>query len=162
MAGFDSFQIAQGVAASGGDVNSLYMGRLSEPVVANVWWLLGAGTIMILSLLFSKKSRTVTETEVNLARKGEGIERFSSSPLSRSIVRGSLNFSKSISKITPEPIKRFIDKRFEPVELENKASFDLIRASVNLTVAAMLVSLGTSLKLPSTTYVTLWLLWVHL
>lgn len=155
MAGFDSFQIAQGVAASGGDVNSLYMGRLSEPVVANVWWLLGAGTIMILSLTLSKKSRTVTETEVNLARKGEGIERFSSSPLSRSIVRGSLNFSKSISKITPEPIKRFIDKRFEPVELENKASFDLIRASVNLTVAAMLVSLGTSLKLPlSTTYVT--------
>lgn len=155
MAGFDSFHIAQEVVASGGDLNTLYMGKLSEPVVANIYWLLGAGTLMILSLFLSKKSRTVSNTEVNLARKGEGIERFSSSPLSRSIVRGSLTLSKSISTIIPESMKKFIDKRFEPVELENKASFDLIRASVNLTVSAMLISLGTSLKLPlSTTFVT--------
>lgn len=155
MAGFDSFHIAQEVVASGGDLNTLYMGKLSEPVVANIYWLLGAGTLMTLSLFLSKKSRTVSNTEVNLARKGEGIERFSSSPLSRSIVRGSLTLSKSISTIIPESMKKFIDKRFEPVELENKASFDLIRASVNLTVSAMLISLGTSLKLPlSTTFVT--------
>ena len=155
MAGFDSFQIAQGVAASGGDINTLYMGRLSEPVVANAAWLLGAGVIMVLALIFSKKSRSVTETEVNLSRKGEGIERFSSSPLSRSIVRGSLIMGKSFGSITPAPVKRFIDSRFEPVELENKASFDLIRASINLTLSALLISLGTSLKLPlSTTYVT--------
>ncbi len=155
MAGFDSFHIAREVVASGGDLNTLYMGKLSEPVVANIFWLLGAGTLMTLSLFLSKKSRTVSNTEVNLARKGEGIERFSSSPLSRSIVRGSLTLSKSISTIIPESMKKFIDKRFEPVELENKASFDLIRASVNLTVSAMLISLGTSLKLPlSTTFVT--------
>lgn len=155
MAGYDSFRIAQDVAASGGDINLLHMGKLSEPVVANIWWLLGAGVIMVLALWFSKKSRSVTETEVNLARKGDGVERFSSSPLSRSMVRSSLNFSKSISKITPASVKNFIDRRFEPVELENKASFDLIRASVNLTIAALLISLGTSLKLPlSTTYVT--------
>src|SRR5690554_2132150 len=155
MAGFDSFKIAQGVAASGGNVEAMHMGVLSEPVVAHVGWLLGAGVIMVLALWFSKKSRTVTETEVNLSRKGEGLERFSSSPLSRSIVRNSLNFSKSISKFTPESVKRFIDKRFQPVELENNASFDLIRASVNLTLSAMLISLGTSMKLPlSTTYVT--------
>lgn len=155
MAGFDAFNIAKDAAASGVDVNTLYMGKLSEPVVANIYWLLGAGIVMVLALIFSKKSRTVSETTVNLARKGEGIERFSSSPLSRSIVRGSLIFGKSIGSITPDPVKRFIDKRFEPVELENKASFDLIRASVNLTISAMLISLGTSLKLPlSTTYVT--------
>lgn len=155
MAGFDSFQIAQEFSAAGGNIDTLYMGRLSEPVVAHAGWLIGAGLIMVLALVFSKKSRTVTETEVNLSRKGEGVERFSSSPLSRSIVRGSLNFSKSVSKITPEPVKNFINKRFEPVELENKASFDLIRASVNLTISALLISLGTSLKLPlSTTYVT--------
>lgn len=155
MAGYDSFRIAQDVAASGGDINLLHMGKLSEPVVANIWWLLVAGVIMVLALWFSKKSRTVTETEVNLARKGEGLERFSSSPLSRSIVRGSLTISKSVGKMMPESAKRFIDKRFQEVELENKASFDLIRASVNLTIAALLISLGTSLKLPlSTTYVT--------
>ena len=155
MAGFDSFKIASGVAATGGDINSLYMGELTQPVVANIGWLLGAGVIMVLALWFSKKSRTVTETEVNLARKGEGIERFSSSPLSRSIVRSSLNFSRTIDQFTPTPVKRFFDNRFEPIAMENNASFDLIRASVNLTIAALLISLGTSLKLPlSTTYVT--------
>jgi phosphate/sulfate permease len=155
MAGYDSFNIAQEVAATGGDISQLHMGRLSEPVVANIWWLLGAGVIMVLALWFSKKSRSVTETEVNLARKGDGVERFSSSPLSRSMVRSSLNLSKSIDKIMPVSVKEFIDRQFEPVELENRASFDLIRASVNLTIAALLISLGTSLKLPlSTTYVT--------
>ncbi len=155
LAGLDSFQIAQEFVAAGGDIDSLYMGQLSEPVVAKVGWLLGAGIIMVLALVFSKKSRTVTETEVNLSRKGEGIERFSSSPLSRSIVRGSLIMGKSIGNITPEPVKKFIGARFVPIEIENKASFDLLRASVNLTVSALLISLGTSLKLPlSTTYVT--------
>ena len=155
MAGFDSFQIAQGVAAAGGDINELYMGKLSEPVVAHFGWLLGAGIIMVLALCFSKKSRTVTQTEVNLARKGEGIERFSSSPLSRSIVRGSIAIGKPIGKLIPKAVKEFINKRFAPVPLKNNASFDLIRASVNLTIAALLISLGTSLKLPlSTTFVT--------
>lgn len=155
MAGLDSFKIAQGVAASGGDINTLYMDRLSEPVVANVGWLIGAGVIMVLALVFSKKSRSVSATELNLSRKGEGLEKFSSSPLSRSIVRGSLIVGKSIGSFTPTPIKKFIDNRFEPVDLENKASYDLIRASINLTVSALLISLGTSLKLPlSTTFVT--------
>ena len=155
MAGYDSFRIAGEVAATGGNIETLYMDKLNEPVMANLPWLIGAGLIMILSLWFSKKSRSVTETEVNLARKGEGVERFSSSPLSRSMVRGSLTLTKSVDKIMPGPIKRFIDRQFTPVKTENGASFDLIRASVNLTVAALLISLGTSLKLPlSTTFVT--------
>ncbi|HPD87782.1 MAG TPA: inorganic phosphate transporter, partial [Proteiniphilum sp.] len=155
MAGFDSYRIAGEVAAGGGDIQTLYMDRLNEPVAVNVAWLIGAGVIMIMALWFSKKSRSVTETEVNLARKGEGIERFSSSPLSRSMVRGSLTVSKSLDKIMPTAVKRFVNRQFEPVETENGASFDLIRASVNLTIAALLISLGTSLKLPlSTTFVT--------
>lgn len=155
MAGLDSFKIAKEVVASGGSIDMLYMDALNKPVTANWQWLLGAGVIMVLTLWLSKKSRSVTDTEVNLARKGEGVERFSSSALSRSMVRGTMNIGKSINKITPKPVKDFINKRFEPVEVENDASFDLIRASVNLTVAALLISLGTSLKLPlSTTYVT--------
>ncbi|NLI73008.1 MAG: inorganic phosphate transporter [Bacteroidales bacterium] len=155
MAGLDSFKIAQDVVASGGSIDTLYMGALNNPVTANWQWLLGAGLIMVLTLWFSKKSRSVTDTEVNLARKGDGVERFSSSALSRSIVRGTMNMSKGISSITPESMKNFINKRFEPAEVESDASFDLIRASVNLTIASLLISLGTSLKLPlSTTYVT--------
>lgn len=155
MAGLDSFKIAADVVASGGSVDTLYMGELNKPVVANWPWLLGAGVVMVLALWFSKKSRSVTETEVNLARKGDGVERFSSSALSRSIVRGTLTINKSVNKLIPEGVKKVIDKRFEPVPLEDKASFDLIRATVNLTISALLISLGTSLKLPlSTTYVT--------
>ena len=40
-------------------------------------------------------------------------------------------------------------------EKDEKVAFDLVRASVNLVVASILIAIGTSLKLPlSTTYVT--------
>lgn len=155
MAGMDSFNIAKDYVAGGGSLDTLYMGDLNNPVTAQWQWLFGAGVVMVLALWFSKKSRTVTETEVNLARKGEGVERFSSSAMSRSIVHGAMKISKAIDKNTPQGVKNFIEKRFEPYPIENDASFDLIRASVNLTISALLISLGTSLKLPlSTTYVT--------
>ena len=39
--------------------------------------------------------------------------------------------------------------------MESGAAFDLIRGSVNLVLAGMLIALGTSMKLPlSTTFVT--------
>lgn len=120
-------------------------------------YLLGAGLIMVLALMFSKKARTVTDTEVNLARQGGGVERFGSVPPARMMVRYALNASRVVEKIMPASVGRFIEKRFQPVSEgpDNGASFDLIRASVNLTVAALLISLATSLKLPlSTTYVT--------
>jgi Na+/phosphate symporter len=57
----------------------------------------------------------------------------------------------------PGSAKRFIDKRLEPSkeELHEKASFDLIRATINITVSALLISTATSMKLTlSTSYVT--------
>jgi len=61
-----------------------------------------------------------------------------------------------VDTIVPKFIKDFVDKRLTPVkEKDSETSFDLIRASVNLTVASILISFATSLKLPlSTTYVT--------
>lgn len=157
MAGLSSFDIASAVAASGGSVETLTMDKLAEPVTVNTWYLLGAGVIMILALWFSKKSRTVTQTEVNLASQNEGIERFTSTGASRSIVRNVVSFNKLVRKITPSAVTNFVESRFVPLSDEEKedGSFDLIRASVNLTISALLISLGTSLKLPlSTTYVT--------
>ena len=157
MAGLSSFEIASDVVAAGGSVDNLYMSKLSEPVNADWRYLMGAGVIMILALWFSKKARSVTKTEVNLSRQGEGIERFSSTGPSRSIVRNVMNINKMVEKITPRVVSDFIESRFKPLSAEENAnaSFDLIRASVNLTVSALLISLGTSLKLPlSTTYVT--------
>lgn len=157
MAGLSSYEYASEFVAQGGNIDSLYMGRLSEAVVVDWRYLLGAGVIMVLALWFNKKSRSVTKTEVNLSRQGEGIEQFSSTGASRSLVRNALNIGKLIKYITPVKVSNFIESRFKP--LENKKpgdpSFDLIRASVNLTISALLISLGTSLKLPlSTTYVT--------
>jgi len=157
MAGKSSFDAASAYVAQGGDINQLYMSSLNDAVVVDWRYLFGSGVIMVLALWFSKKAKSVTKTEVNLSRQGEGVEQFSSTKASRSLVRNALNISKFINYITPAQAKNFIESRFKPVEKKQSGdpSFDLIRATVNLTVAAMLISLGTSLKLPlSTTYVT--------
>lgn len=60
----------------------------------------------------------------------------------------------------PTKLATIIDQRFEKsIEQYHKhkdaPAFDLIRASVNLTVASILIAIATSMKLPlSTTYVT--------
>ncbi len=98
---------------------------------------------------------------MNLSRQGEGIERFESSLLARKLVRGSIILNSSFGKIIPTAISNKVKSRFENsdkrvISNEGEAvSFDLIRASVNLMVASILISFATSLKLPlSTTYVT--------
>jgi phosphate/sulfate permease len=154
IAGYDAYKIA---AAGSGE--NMLMGALMEPVKANVLLLSIAGIIMVVTLWFSKKARSVADTEINLAKQDEGVERFGSTLLSRSIVRVSVSMNKSIERIMPDSLSRFIERRFLPVRHSitdtDKASFDMIRATVNLTVASLLISLATSLKLPlSTTYVT--------
>lgn len=156
MAGLKSYQI---FASSGVPANELMMGELAQPVSTNFVYLLIAGTIMTITLWLSKKARTVTETEINLARQdAEGEEKFGSNNISRSIVRGVINANNSLNKNLPEGFKKFIERRFntkQQVNVKENASFDMIRASVNLTVASILISSATSLKLPlSTTYVT--------
>ena len=158
MAAESSYHIASAHVAAGGALESLRMGSLAEPVQANIWYLLAAGGVMVLALIFSKKARTVTETEVKLARSsGVSKERFGSCLPARAAVRWALGASRFITRITPAPVARFVGKRFQPLELteDDGTAFDMVRASVNLTVSALLISLATSLKLPlSTTYVT--------
>jgi len=157
LAGLDAYKHAGEVVIGGGSLDALYMDSLNGPVKADVRILLAAGVVMVLALWLSKKARTVTETEVNLARQGAGLERFSSTPLSRSLVRWGVDANKAIKKLFPQSFLDKVNSRFTLPEEENTSgqSFDLIRASVNLTISAMLIALGTSLKLPlSTTYVT--------
>lgn len=154
IAGLDSFTIAN--AAGGSD--EMMMGKLNDPVKANPLLLLAAGLIMVITLWTSKKAQSVSETEINLAKQDEGTERFGSSLFSRSIVRVALTFNNWYEDHTPEAFQRAINKRFIPLRPKDKAGnahFDLIRATVNLTVASILIASATSLKLPlSTTYVT--------
>ncbi len=155
LAGFASYQEW---AASGTPADSFLMDGLSGKVGTPTLYLLLAGLIMVITLFVSKKAKSVTETSLNLSRQEEGYERFESSIFSRSVVRSSINFGKITGKIFPNPIKNFINNRFDTrtvVQADKEQSFDLIRASVNLMVASILISIGTSLKLPlSTTYVT--------
>ena len=157
MAGLASYQE---YVKTGNDL--MLMTPLAEPVRVNTFLLLLAGLIMVVALWTSRKARSVTATEVNLGRQYEGSERFSSTGFSRAVVRMSVALSQNFNRVTPERVKKFLEKRFENpqaflagVNPKDAPAFDMIRASVNLVVASTLIALGTSLKLPlSTTYVT--------
>lgn len=142
--------------ANGSHNQHFLMTALSKPVATPTLFLLIAGIIMVLTMWLSKKAKTVTQTSVNLSRQEEGSERFNSNAVARGIVRASVQISKFFSIITPKKIKTGIAKRFDTTPAKGKnQSFDLIRAGVNLVVAGILISIGTSYKLPlSTTYVT--------
>lgn len=160
LAGLDSYRTV--INAPSFDPSSFMMVSLAKPVNTPTLFLLAAGAIMVITLFTSKKARTVSQTEITLARQEEGHERFSSSFISRSLVRGTVNFSRSFKRFLPAGLILFIEKRFDPAAIKKKgktqkesSSFDMLRASVNMFVASILIATGTSLKLPlSTTYVT--------
>ncbi len=151
MAGYDAWRIA----GQTGDA-SMMMGALEEPATAHFVILLISGIIMVLTLLFSKKSQHVADTELSLASQNEEEERFGSTFLSRGLVRMALMANNAWTSVIPDRIQRAIDRRFEPLPAEERSSaqYDTIRAVVNLTAASILIAIGTSYQLPlSTTYV---------
>ncbi|MCF8225890.1 MAG: inorganic phosphate transporter [Bacteroidales bacterium] len=157
LAGFSSFKAFM---ASGSDPNAFMMTALTEKVNTPLFFLVAAGLIMVLTLRLSKKAKSVTATTIDLSRQNEGSERFESFGIARFLVRRTLEFSNFVGKITPRPLREFSYTRFDASKSSdeyksNKIAFDLVRASVNLVVASILIAIGTSLKLPlSTTYVT--------
>ena len=157
LAGFESFKAF--TASGSPDAGSYLMESLREPVNTPIFFLVTAGMIMVLTLRFSKKAKSVTATTIDLSRQDEGTERFDSSSLARFIVRKSIELGKGLRTISPDGMIKFVESRFQAdIDFENKdykLAFDLVRASVNLVVASILIAIGTSLKLPlSTTYVT--------
>ena len=156
LAGYSSFidYVANGTAAG---PDGFLMTSLLGPAKTPWYFLLGSGAIMVYALCTSKKAHNVIKTSVDLSRQDEGEENFGSTPMARTLVRMSLGMANSMSNIVPERAKLWMDTRFRKDEaiLENGAAFDLVRASVNLVLAGLLIAVGTSLKLPlSTTYVT--------
>lgn len=144
-------------AAGGGDAQSHMMGVLNQSANTPIYFLVGAGMIMVVSLATSKKARQVTKTTVGLSSKNQGEELFGSSRIGRGVVRMALNSYFWVSQHTPESVKRWVRKRMDNsvTQEEDGAAFDLVRGAVNLMIASMLIAFGTSLKLPlSTTFVT--------
>ncbi len=145
------------IANGNGDPHSFYMTSLMESASTPFYFLFAAGVIMIIAMSTSKKAQNVVKTSVDLSRQDEGDEMFGTSKVARSMVRSSQNLLGFAEKFTPRPVAAWIDARLNKEEaiLEEGAAFDIIRASVNLVLAAMLIVIGTNLKLPlSTTYVT--------
>ncbi len=157
IAGFNAYEIFS--HSAGANPNTLSMLALGGKVATPTYFLLLAGLIMVLTLAFSKKAKSVIKTTLDLSRQNTGDERFKPNAISKTLVRSSINFSKGFRKVVPAKFSHAIDRQFEPyseaAEEHDAPTFDLIRASVNLVVASLLIALGTSLTLPlSTTYVT--------
>jgi phosphate/sulfate permease len=157
MAGYHAYEAAMASDAP----LSTTMGALDKKVPAETTFLLLAGAIMAVTLWLSKKSRTVTETELSLGQQEEGVERFESSMLARAVVRMVIVLAETVKSVIPRPVLEMAARRMDtsvydsPVDGEHRPSFDMLRASVNLMVASAVISYATSYKLPlSTTYVT--------
>lgn len=155
LSGLASYQ--DYVANGGGDADGFLMGSLNSAADTPVYFLIGAGAIMVVSLATSKKARNVTKTEIGLGSQQGGDEMFGSSRIARRLVRWTLSVLAWVRRVTPLRVRQWFARRFNVDEtiMDQGAAFDLIRGSVNLVLAAALIALGTSLKLPlSTTFVT--------
>ena len=151
-AGYDSYMLAQ---QSSEPITS--MAALANPTKANFFIMCAAGLVMVITLFTSKKAMRVIETERKLSSQSEEVPINSDATVAaRGIVRGARALSEAIESLIPHRVNEWIESRFEqlPEEERGDANYDLIRATVNLTAAAILISIGTQLKLPlSTTYV---------
>ncbi len=154
ITGFQSFTDWK---TSGVDADLYLMNALSEKVKTPTYMLFIAGLIMVVTLWLSAKARRVTETEVKLGTQGSVDERFKPNGLSRGIVAAATGFTNFFTNIVPRRTRIIVDWRFRSytVTEEETPAFDLVRASVNLMMASILIAFATSLKLPlSTTYVS--------
>jgi len=159
IAAWQSYQawVGSGIVAS-----EFSMEILATKVETPTLLLFLSGMVMVVTLWLSKKARYVADTEINLSREGEAKEKFQPNFLSRGLVRFSIGLSTWVSNAVPTSLQKKVDKRFEKptVNLSKDKvlqlpAFDMVRASVNLMVAGILISIATSYKLPlSTTYVT--------
>lgn len=155
LSGLASFQ--DFAANGGGDAHGFLMNSLNGPANTPVYFLIGAGVIMVVALATSKKAKNVTKTEIGLGSQQGGDEMFGSSRIARRLVRWTLSVLAWVRRVTPPRVRRWFNRRFNVDEtiMDQGAAFDLIRGSVNLVLAGALIALGTSMKLPlSTTFVT--------
>ena len=141
IAAWNSYQVWE---TSGISATTFSMGVLAQKVPSNVFLLLFAGAIMVLTLWTSSKARNVIKTGIDLSRQGEGHEKFKPNPLSRLVVRASMGINSGLSYIIPAKTIAFVDSKFQKPVIElpkdktyELPAFDMVRASVNLVVAGI-------------------------
>ena len=160
MAAYHSYEAW---SISGIDPTLFSMEVLDKKVPAEPLLLFIAGGIMVITLWFSKKAKTVAETEIGLSRQNDTHEKFKPNIFSRTLVNLFFGISSLLSEVLPKSFHDRIEKSYErnnafmlsKDQSVDAPAFDMIRASVNLMVAGILISIATAMKLPlSTTYVT--------
>jgi len=139
------------------------MVSLSEKVNTKPLYLFLSGIIMVLTLWFSSKAKNVVKTSLDLSNQNEIDERFKANLIGKVLVSVGISLNKFFKVILPKKILIHINNSFKLKDNYNvtdsidgiRPSFDKLRASLNLVIAAILISIATSYKLPlSTTYVT--------
>ena len=153
-----AFQSYEAWVSSGLAANEFSMGVLSDKVATPTLFLLLSGFVMILTLVFSSKAKKVVKTSLDLSNQFETRERFKPNALSRYLVRFFIGANHLFRKLLSKDQLFSLGKTFTPVARENNGigapAFDKLRASINLVIAAILIAIATSYKLPlSTTYV---------
>tara|TARA_Y100000996_G_scaffold97834_1_gene70253 strand:+ start:115 stop:2388 length:2274 start_codon:yes stop_codon:yes gene_type:complete len=157
-----AYQSYEAWVLSGSLASEFSMGVLASKVPTPTAFLILSGLIMVLTLWLSSKARKVMKTELDLSNQGYIKERFQPSIFSKILVKFFQSLSDVLTSILPDQVNKKIEFQFSGSTAHSKMlnnpdspSFDMLRASVNLTVAAILISIATSYKLPlSTTYVT--------
>ena len=157
-----AWQSYEAWVVSGIPATEFSMEVLASKVPTPTYLLLAAGLVMVLTLWFSSRAKTVVKTSLDLSSQGETKERFNPNWMSRGFVRSAMAMSQMAEYILPESWQNKIERQFEQPSIKvsktkkiDLPAFDLVRAAVNLMVAAVLISIATSYKLPlSTTYVT--------
>ena len=155
LAGFSSFMDFTANSA-GVSADAFVMNSLAESARTPVYFLIGAGAIMVFALYTSKKAKKVLQTSIDLtSQQNEENEMFGTSSIARNMVRVTTNMIDNVARKVPQNVKDWVNDRFRPLEDRSEVvAFDLVRASVNLVLAGLLIAVGTSMKLPlSTTYV---------
>ncbi len=154
ISGFQSYEIWK---LSGVGADQFLMKSLAIDVAAPSTLLYISGIIMVLTLWFSEKARRVTETEVKLGAHGSVNEKFKPHKMAYAVVSATERIANGVIDIIPRKWNTNVNWRFRLLAdtNDNRPAFDLVRASVNLMVASVLIAFASSLRLPlSTTYVS--------
>lgn len=154
ITGYQSYQLWQ---ESGLAADQFMMSALTEAVQTPKLLLFFSGGIMVITLWFSAKARKVTDTSVNLGSQGKVDERFKPNLISEAIISIAEVSARMLRGAVSPGIRARVNERFSLADIneQNRPAFDLVRASVNLVIASILIAFASSLKLPlSTTYVS--------
>ena len=110
LSGLSSYQ--DYVANGAGDYRGYMLDSLNGPANTPLYFLIGAGLIMVVSLATSKKARNVTKTEIGLGSQSAGDEMFGSSAIARRLVRWTLSVISWVRRVTPPRVRRWFNRRF--------------------------------------------------